>query len=162
MEPADNHNPSHSHGGLNDGPLVATGDTAQSSAPLVPPYWSHRRYESYCSVGAAKPAPITLEDHTGEQSCESNAAWAKGVAIDDHVLVTGSVPNVGNFIVWNCRIDTLDVSTIVAAVKQYLSYSMDEGTDTSSGRVHNNQKEVSFCRVLSIILLLLIQGTQIL
>lgn len=90
------------------------GDEAvDSSNPLVPPHWSHRRYESYCSVGNTKPPPITLEDHTEEPSLVSNSAWARGVTIDDHVIVTGSVPNVGKFVVWNCRIDTLDVSEIL-------------------------------------------------
>lgn len=88
------------------------GKAGQSSNPLVPPYWSHRRYESYCSIGNTKPPPITLEDHTKEPSFVSNSAWAKGVTVDDYVLVSGSVPNVGNFVVWNCRIDTLDVSEL--------------------------------------------------
>ena len=87
------------------------GEAAQSSKSLVPPYWSHRRYESYCSVGTTKPPPITLEDHTDERSPISDVAWARGVTIEDYVVVTGSVPNVGKFVVWNCRIDTLDVST---------------------------------------------------
>lgn len=83
---------------------------AKPSSSLVPPYWSHRRYESYSSAKNTKPAPITLEDHTEEPSEQSGAVWAKGVTIDDYVLVSGTVPNVGNFVVWNCKIDTLDVS----------------------------------------------------
>jgi hypothetical protein len=85
------------------------GEAVRSSIALEPPYWSHRRYESYCSIGNAKPPPIRLEDHTEEQSLVSSPAWARGVVIDDYVLVTGSTPNVGKFVVWNCRIDTLDV-----------------------------------------------------
>ena len=93
----------------------ARGDVHSSNAnnfTLVPPYWSHQRHESYSSVGNTKPAAITLEDHTGENFPESHWAWAKGVTIDDYVLVAGSVPNLGNFVVWNCKIDTLDVSTV--------------------------------------------------
>lgn len=85
----------------------------EASKSLVPPYWSHRRYESYASVENIKPPPITLEDHTEEQFSDSSLPWARGVSIDEHVLVTGRagpVYNVGKFIVWNCRIDTLDVS----------------------------------------------------
>ena len=76
---------------------------------LIPPYWSHRRYESYSSIKNTKPPPITLEDHTEEPSEQSGAVWAAGVTIDDHVLVSGTVPSVGNFVVWHCRIETLDV-----------------------------------------------------
>ena len=81
-----------------------------SASALVPPYWSHRRYESYSSVKNSKPPPITLEDHTEDPSEQDGAVWASGVAIDDYVLVSGTVPSVGNFVVWNCKIETIDVS----------------------------------------------------
>ncbi len=84
----------------------------ESSPSLIPPYWSHRRYESYSSVKNTRPPPITLEDHTEEPSEQSDAVWAAGVTIDDYVLVSGTVPNVGNFVVWNCKIETLDVSPV--------------------------------------------------
>ena len=94
-------------------PLVQKRDNSSpepSSPSLVPLYWSHRRYESYSSVKNTKPPPITLEDHTEEPSEQSGAVWAAGVSIADYVLVSGMVPNVGNFVVWNCNIATLDVS----------------------------------------------------
>ena len=119
MEAADNHNPAYHHATTpiphNRGSSTTNGDGLQSSqpVPLVPPYWSHRRYESYCSIGNAKPAPITLEDHTADHFSENAASvWAKGVTIDDHVLVSGSVPNVGSFVIWICTIGTLDVSLL--------------------------------------------------
>ena len=90
-----------------NGDVVSGTATARS---LIPPYWSHRRYESYASVENTKPPPITLEDHTEGPSEEGGSCWARGVTIDGYVVVTGTVPNVGNFVVWNCRIDTLDVS----------------------------------------------------
>lgn len=92
-----------------------TRDNFQKSQPLVPPYWSHRRYESYASVENTKPAPITLEDHTEGSFENSGSLWAKGVSIDEHVIVAGSLPHVGDFVVWNCKIDTLDVSQIPAS-----------------------------------------------
>lgn len=53
--------------------------------------------------------PITLEDHTGDPTCETNRGlWASGVRIDDHVVVEGK-SGVGAYVVWNCKIDTLDV-----------------------------------------------------
>ena len=84
-----------------------------STVALGPPYWQqqHHRHESYSSVSRLKPTLITLEDHTVGNHCE--VLWAKGVEIDDHVLVSsGSVPNVGDFVVWNCSIETLDVSLV--------------------------------------------------
>ena len=117
MEPADKDHPSDTPQGLKgagQGPVTVTEDGSPSAdSTPVPPYWSHRRYESYCSVGNTKPAPITLEDHTGELGPESNPTWAKGVMVHDYVLVAGSVPSIGNFVVWNCTIDTLDVSIIL-------------------------------------------------
>lgn len=123
---------------------------ADSSLSLVPPYWSHRRYESYSSVKNSKPAPITLEDHTEEPSEQSGPAWAKGVTIDDYVLVSGTVPNVGKFVVWNCKIETLDVSPITlsctgcptAAHRVEFAYLFASLT-APQGRVHHSQKTVN-------------------
>ena len=100
-----------------DSPLCHSPDGevngSESSPSIVPPYWSHRRYESYSSVKNTKPPPIILEDHTEEPSDQSGAVWAKGVTVDDYVLVSGTVPSVGNFVVWNCKIETLDVNSIL-------------------------------------------------
>ncbi len=76
----------------------------------VPPYWQHRRLVSYASVNNPKPAPIILEDHTEETSEQTGLLWAKGVSIDDYVIIQGNVPSLGDYTVWNCKIDTLDVS----------------------------------------------------
>ena len=89
---------------------TAEADAVNGPKDLVPPYWSHRRFESYSSVKITKPTPITLEDHTEEASEQSNPCWAKGVTIADYVLVSGNLPNVGKFVVYNCKVDTLDVS----------------------------------------------------
>ena len=83
-----------------------------SFSPLTPPHWLHRRHESYASVVNTKPAPITLEDHTEGPSDYESAVWAKGVYIEDHVVVSGNLPKVGDFVVWSCRIDTLDGSSM--------------------------------------------------
>ena len=98
---------------IHDGPLCHNPEElngADSASSLVPPYWSHRRYESYSSVKNSKPPPITLEDHTEEPSEQDGAVWASGVTIDDYVLVSGTVPSLGNFVVWNCKVETIDVS----------------------------------------------------
>ena len=94
-----------------DGPPGAGISKVIERAPLVPPHWSHQRHESYISIdeGMRSP-PIILEDNTGEGSERSSSCWARRVSIDDYVLVSGSVPSVGTFVVWNCKVDTLDVS----------------------------------------------------
>ena len=103
-------------GNASDENAPTTGIQASNAAPegsktsLIPPYWSHRRYESYASIENTKPGPITLEDHTEGLLEHHGVCWAKGVSIDSYVIVDGTVPNVGRFVVWNCRIDTLDVS----------------------------------------------------
>lgn len=87
-------------------------DQAGNSQAVVPPppYWQHRRFESYSSVGHLRPAPICLEDNTDERPAETSPLWAKAVSINDHSLVSGNIPSVGDYIVWNCQIEMLDVS----------------------------------------------------
>lgn len=77
---------------------------------VIPPYWHHARNSSRTSQTSLDRAPaITLEDHTEDPNSEtSRGLWAKSVAIDDHVVVQGKT-GVGAYVVWNCRIQTLDV-----------------------------------------------------
>lgn len=121
-----------------DNPIIChSPDEPESSQSIVPPYWSHQRYESYSSVRNTKPPPITLEDHTEESSEQGGRVWATGVTIDDYVLVSGTVPNVGNFVVWNCRIETLDVSPTTLLFVRMI-YESCRHANGSSGRVHHN------------------------
>lgn len=54
-----------------------------------------------------------MEDHTADPDSEtSRGLWARSVAIDDHVVVHGK-SGVGSYVVWNCTIQTLDVSWIL-------------------------------------------------
>lgn len=82
-----------------------------TSLSTVPPYWQHRRYESYASVDIIRPPPIVLEDHTeNDNDAESSSPlWAKAVSLEDYVVVSGNFASVGDYIVWSCKIDTLDV-----------------------------------------------------
>lgn len=80
----------------------------------TPPHWLHKRRVSYASIIDNKPPPITLEDHTEDTSSgQADAVWAKAIYIEDFVLVSGNVPSVGSFVVWHCRIDTLDGGSMV-------------------------------------------------
>ena len=83
-----------------------------SSKSYTPIYWQHRRYESYVSIGRTKSPPIVLEDNTLETPHVKSPLWAKAVTVDDYTIVSGSVPGVGDYITWTCKIDTLDVSDV--------------------------------------------------
>ena len=61
-------------------------------------------------MNISRPAPITLEDHTEETSEQTGSLWARRVSIDDYVVIQGNVPSLGDYTVWNCNIETLDVS----------------------------------------------------
>lgn len=99
---------------------VATPDSGEAATAhdhhIVPPYWSgHKRRDSVgsdASLEHDRPAPIRLEDHTVEGSDQNRALWAKHVTIDDYVIVSGNVPGMGDYVVWNCTVQTLDVCFI--------------------------------------------------
>lgn len=81
---------------------------------IIPPYWQrHERTQSRLSYASSEnihPQPILLEDHTDEGSEQCKALWAKHVTIDDYVIVSGTAPGLGAYVVWNCTVETLDVS----------------------------------------------------
>lgn len=92
-------------------PREAGARAPDTSLSTVPPYWQHGRYESYTSVDIIRPPAIVLEDHTendNDPEC-SSPLWAKAVSLEDYVVVSGNFASVGNYIVWSCKIDTLDV-----------------------------------------------------
>lgn len=87
-----------------------TAEVKESTAIIIPPYWQHIRHTSYASIlSNGRLPPITLEDHTDEPEGQTSPLWAKVVAIDSHVIVSGNVPGVGDYVVWICSVDTLDV-----------------------------------------------------
>ncbi|CEL08342.1 Phox homologous domain-containing protein [Aspergillus pseudodeflectus] len=85
---------------------------------IVPPYWSHQRHASRTSQISVDGGPaITLEDHTEDPNCEtSRGLWAKSVTIDDHVVVEGKT-GIGAYVVWNCRIRTLEGGIITVRMR---------------------------------------------
>lgn len=63
--------------------------------------------ESILPAGA-----ITLRDNeSNEYNDRNNACWAKSVVISDCTIVNGSTTNIGAFVVWNIRVETLNVGT---------------------------------------------------
>lgn len=102
---------------VRDGAKTATARPERHS--VVPPYWQrHERHASRMSsysTDNGHPTPISLEDHTDEGSEQCRVLWAKGVTIDDYVVVSGTAPGLGAYVVWNCTVETLDVSLPRAA-----------------------------------------------
>jgi hypothetical protein len=92
--------------------------SAVVSSVTSPPYWvgAHNRTISNTSVESV--LPITLQDNEADDGDGSNflgrdrnrACWAKSVQVTDYVVVNGSATNIGAFVVWNIRVETLSVS----------------------------------------------------
>lgn len=58
--------------------------------------------ESILPVGA-----IRLFDRDTNDDDRNSACWAKSVEITDYIIVNGSNTNIGAFVVWNVRVETL-------------------------------------------------------
>ncbi|KAJ5864244.1 uncharacterized protein N7529_006160 [Penicillium soppii] len=100
-------------------PNIRSSSSSANSRPIsgvVPPYWHcHDRNGSHASQSSLRG--ITLEDHTADPDSEtSRGLWARSVSIDDYVVVRG-MTGVGSYVVWNCRIQTLDGGPIVVRMR---------------------------------------------
>lgn len=109
--------------------------TSRVISPVTsPPYWQlssistggdalrshniHNRTPSAESV--LPPGAITLQDNEDASSDAGNgdasgrdrnrACWARSVEIVNYVVVNSSATNIGAFVVWNIRVETLSVS----------------------------------------------------
>ncbi|ETI26256.1 hypothetical protein G647_03033 [Cladophialophora carrionii CBS 160.54] len=87
--------------------LDAAGDQSRPT-PLPPPYWKPSRESSFDELAALRPPPITLEDHTLSREASRAALWAKSITIDEYVIVRGNPLGAGAYVVFNCRVQTLD------------------------------------------------------
>lgn len=92
-------------------------DRRPDSAVTSPPYWivssaAPRRRASRLSVDSDPPAgAITLRDNdTSKRGDADDGCWARGVDVVDYTVVNGSATNIGAFVVWNVRVETLNVS----------------------------------------------------
>ncbi|OTB04474.1 hypothetical protein M426DRAFT_320827 [Hypoxylon sp. CI-4A] len=98
-------------------PQSGTSDTSPVISPVAsPPYWinnhfGHTRGSSTASTESIVTGGITLRDNESSEHDErGRACWAKSVEITDHVTVNGSTTNIGAFVVWNIRVETLSGS----------------------------------------------------
>jgi len=97
----------------------AGGDVPESAKSALqpnqtpPPYWTHHRSISHLSqISLDRPRPITLRDRTGSISSTSGALWAKSISIENYVIVSGNLTGIGAYVVWTCKVQTLDVSFV--------------------------------------------------
>ncbi|KND91076.1 PX domain-containing protein YPT35 [Tolypocladium ophioglossoides CBS 100239] len=105
----------HDHDGEAD---LAVSSTLSPSSVTSPPYWlnsgahAHQRSTSNLSADSVLPAgAITLRDNDTSEHDDRNAAcWAKSVEIVDYTTVNGSATNIGAFVVWTVRVETLNGS----------------------------------------------------
>ncbi|KAJ2985947.1 hypothetical protein NUW58_g5268 [Xylaria curta] len=102
-----------------------TNSPTQSSiiSPVTsPPYWTarngqshpsgHGRTVSSASAESLIPAGlgITLRDNENSSIDDrGDACWARSVEVTDYVTINGSATNIGAFVVWNIRVETLNV-----------------------------------------------------
>ncbi|OJJ88789.1 uncharacterized protein ASPGLDRAFT_42389 [Aspergillus glaucus CBS 516.65] len=112
---------------VSNGTVLPQPDKTTSSPPttrdrsvsgVVPPYWTHYRNPSRSSqMSVEQPLGITLEDHTEDPNSEtSRGLWAQSVSVEDHAVVHGK-SGVGDYVVWHCRIQTLDGGPIVIRMR---------------------------------------------
>ena len=100
-----------------DDSSVNGGDALENVKPALlpsqtpPPYWQHQRSVSHASqISLDRPHPITLRDRTESLSSTNGAVWAKSISIEDYVVVSGNLTGIGAYVVWICKVQTLDVS----------------------------------------------------
>ncbi|KAL9113348.1 MAG: hypothetical protein Q9227_002389 [Pyrenula ochraceoflavens] len=83
---------------------------------ITPPYWQHQRStssNSHVSVDKfGRATPIHLEDHTENESETAKALWARGVIIEDYRVVQAGANGIGAYVVWNCRVETLELKKL--------------------------------------------------
>lgn len=125
-EPAHARGDDHIHTAAGQNPPTMT-------SPITsPPYWAHGHTFDSQSTSRANnlsteslvPGGITLQDNEADESNDprqrnseetrtsygrdrNKACWAKSVEVTNYVIVNGSATNIGAFVVWNIRVQTL-------------------------------------------------------
>jgi len=110
------------HGSLADDAAAACHGSQSShtdDGQTVPPYWQrHPLDDSLVGVSSNRLSNpfIKLVDNTEEGSEQSKALWAKSAEIHDYIVVRGTAPGIGDYVVWNCKVETLNVSPQLSAL----------------------------------------------
>jgi hypothetical protein len=121
-------------------------DTLSPSSITIPPYWvksnTHQRTPSNISNDSLPQGAITLRDNeSSEDNDRNNACWAKSVEIIDHIVINGSATNVGAFVVWIIRVETLTVCGASTGSSPGCYWLIRE-TGGFSGKLHEYSKTI--------------------
>jgi hypothetical protein len=100
-------------------PRLQAHDARPEQSPVTtPPYWSkkgrphHERKISTVSNDSLPAGAITLRDNEGDEGDDrNNACWARSVEIIDTTVVNGNAANIGAFVVYIIKVETLTVSS---------------------------------------------------
>lgn len=88
----------------------------------APPYWLRKRSTTHSTIGSLEGSPpITLKDNTEEIPKAHNQLWARSITIDDYVIIQGNSVGIGAYVVWICRVETLDGSPMTVR-KRYSEF----------------------------------------
>lgn len=79
------------------------------------------------------------ETRTSYGRDRNKACWAKSVEVTNYVIVNGSATNIGAFVVWNIRVQTLSVGFITS----FLAYQGGKGREKCGG--YREKFFVLFC-----------------
>ncbi|KAK7984249.1 hypothetical protein PG989_011651 [Apiospora arundinis] len=119
-----------------DDVFVDSSSTRSAASPTIspitsPPYWlmqsgsggggfggnhsrpfSGGRHQRGASVDSIPMGGITLQDNENDDLLydRNRGCWAQSVEVSDYVVVNGSATNIGAFVVWNIRVQTLNGS----------------------------------------------------
>lgn len=129
-----------------DGVSTPVKDTKSEEPSKItsPPYWLRERSATQSTtLSLERPPPITLKDNTDDDYNDPAHAhqqlWARSIAIDDYVIVRGNNVAIGAYVVWICKVETLDGSPMVIR-KRYSEFdelrsnllrAFPDSTDTS-------------------------------
>lgn len=83
------------------------------SYQVAPPYWLRHRSTTRSTIASLDAPAITLTDNTEEIANAHNQLWAKSITVNDYVVVQGNSIGIGAYVVWICKVETLDGSPMV-------------------------------------------------
>ena len=119
---------------------------------VIPPYWqwdlqNDFPVDSDYVQERRNDSSIILEDHT-QKSEHCKALWAKSVSIDDYTVISGATMSIGDYVVWNCTVETLSVWYHPSgwAFAAMLIDSREGVLNWGNGRFINIAREILFWR----------------
>lgn len=131
--------------GIRDSEDDRRGDADSATSPMMsppvstpPPYWQMQHSYNDPAESAPEAGAITMRDNESEdQGGRNSACWARSVEIPDYVIVNGSATNIGAFVVFNIRVETMNVSRWPPLFPLLCSRGLRDLCQASSRRGHD-------------------------